>query len=128
MRNIKAKLITGRVLEQGIFKEEKMSSGYFDAVSVCEMNKKDMDELHIKEGSKVKVKSEFGEVVVRVKRDDGNPSGIAFIPMGPFANAIVDPNTYGVGMPQYKGMDVEITPTNEKILSIEKMIKSYGGE
>ncbi len=122
MKKIDVKLITGRSIEQGIQIENKMSSEYFDVAAVCELNEKDMSKLGIRDEAHVMIKSKFGEVVVRARTDNRNPPGIAFVPMGPWANAIIDPNTGGCGTPQFKGVDVEITLTFDSIPPIKELV------
>jgi len=39
------------------------------------------------------------------------PDNIVFIPMGTWANAIVDPDTCGCGMPGFKGVPARIEPS-----------------
>jgi formylmethanofuran dehydrogenase subunit D len=73
----------------------------------------------------VKVKTSFGEVVVKAKEKEGTPEGIIFIPMGPWANALVSGNTHGAGMPQYKGIDAEIEKTEEEVLHVKDLMKTY---
>jgi formylmethanofuran dehydrogenase subunit D len=38
------------------------------------------------------------------------PSGLLFIPMGPTANKLVSAETFGTGMPNFKGESVEVEP------------------
>jgi formylmethanofuran dehydrogenase subunit D len=125
MGKIDVKLITGRVIEQGVLLENKMSDEYLKVAAVCELNEDDMDVLSIKEGDRVCVKSAAGEVSLLAKKGDGNPKGIAFIPMGPWANVVVDPNTGGSGTPGYKGIDVEITRTGKDISSVGELMSIY---
>ena len=72
------------------------------------------------------VKSDFGEVVVRaIKSPYGPHPGIVFIPMGPWANQVVDPETNTTGMPSYKGIMVTITPApGKKVLGAIDLIKT----
>jgi formylmethanofuran dehydrogenase subunit D len=122
MRKIDVKLISGRSIEQGIQIGNKMSSEYFDVAAVCELNEKDMSKLGIKDEAHVMIKSKFGEVVVRARTDNRNPPGIAFVPLGPWANAVIDPSTGGCGTPQFKGVDVEVTLTFDSVLPIKKLV------
>lgn len=119
------KLISGRTLDQGENLENKMSEEYFNAVAVCEMNEKDMERLGISPDENVKVKTNYGEVVVKAKKAKGYPEGIAFIPMGPWANAVVSSNTKGAGMPSFKDLDAEIEKTGEEVLHITDLFRSY---
>lgn len=121
--SLKVTLITGRTIGQGVNLENKTSSDYMEATACCELNSKDIELLD--NPMHVKVKTEHGEVVVKVKENRGNPDGIAFIPMGPWANAIVDPDTKGCGMPGFKGIVGEIEATEEKVLLIKELIAGY---
>jgi formylmethanofuran dehydrogenase subunit D len=75
------------------------------------MDVSDMKELHVFPGQTVRVKSEYGQVVVRaVKATQGPHPGLVFIPMGPWANQVTGTITESTGMPQYKGVPVTIEP------------------
>lgn len=122
---MKALMISGRTVDQGATIEAKTSDAYFKAVAFCEVNENDLASLGISEGENVLVRSEHGSVVVPAKVDNGLPDGMVFIPMGPYANAIVDPDTKGCGMPQYKGVECEVEPTDEQTLSVKELMKQY---
>lgn len=121
---LKVTLITGRTINQGANLENKTSSDYLEATAYCELNSKEAGLLG-KPGSNVKVKSRHGEVIVKLKENNGNPDGIAFIPMGPWANAVIDPDTKGCGMPGFKGVSAEVEATNDKILLMKELIARY---
>ncbi len=121
---LKVTLITGRTINQGANLENKTSSDYMDATACCEVNSKGIGLLG-KPGSNVRVRTRYGDVVVKLKENNGNPDDIAFIPMGPWANAIVDPDTKGCGMPGFKGVPAEIEATNDKILLMKELIARY---
>jgi formylmethanofuran dehydrogenase subunit D len=122
---IKANLISGRTAAQGAHLEAKMHKGYFEACAYCELNPADLERLGASEGNSLKITTEFGEVVVFAKANEGNPKGLAFIPMGPWANAVLNPDTHGCGMPGFKGVPSEIEVTNEKPLDIKALMKKY---
>lgn len=122
---LNAILITGRTINQGATIENKTSMDYQEATAYCELNSKDIGILGISPGSSVSVKTEFGDVVVKLKENSGNPNGMAFIPMGPWANAVVDPDTKGCGMPGFKGIPADIEPTGDKILLMKELIARY---
>lgn len=121
----KVKLITGRTIRQGENLENKLSDDYFNAVAICELSEGDMNKLNVVEDEKVKIKTNYGEVVVKAKKEKGNPDGIAFIPMGPWANAVLSGDTGGVGMPQYKGIDAEIEKTEEEVIPVKELMRKY---
>jgi len=120
---IEVEVISGRTLDQGATVEEKLTEEYFNAVNYCELSEEDYNALGLAEGDKVKVKTEFGEVVVFARKSDELSKGTVFIPMGPYANQIIDPSTDGTGMPQYKGIKGVIEKTDEKVLSIKELLE-----
>ncbi len=122
---LKVTLITGRTINQGATIENKTSSDYMEAAACCELNSKDTGLLATSPGLHVRVKTEHGEVVVKLVENNGNPDAIAFIPMGPWANAVVDPDTKGCGMPGLKGIPAEIEVTDDKILLMKELIAGY---
>lgn len=121
-------LITGRTIDQGCSKERgKFSEEYMLNVAVCEMNAEDMDKLNIRDGDNVKVTTEVGSVIVKAKKSRRiRTPGIIFIPYGPWANAILKPETEGTGMPLLKGSKARVEPTNEPISSLRELLaKTY---
>jgi formylmethanofuran dehydrogenase subunit D len=81
----------------------------------------DYSALGVSEGGNVLVKTKFGEVVVSAKMDAGLPSGVIFIPMGPWANAVVGPDTGGCGTPQFKGVEVEVEETKMAVMDVKEL-------
>jgi formylmethanofuran dehydrogenase subunit B len=116
-------LNTGRSLMQGISMEaeSKWSKKYFDAVAIVEMNPSDISDLGIKD--RVKIYNEHGVVVLRVKPNNNIPRGQVFIPMGPWANLLTDPNTDATGMPYLKGVKVFIESTDEPLTTLVDVLK-----
>lgn len=79
----------------------------------------------------MRVTSEYGSVIVKaVEATQGPHPGVAYIPMGPWANMLVDPDTYSTGMPTFKGTPVEVEiAKDEPILnSLELARKGCRGE
>ncbi|CEG12007.1 putative tungsten-containing formylmethanofuran dehydrogenase subunit D [groundwater metagenome] len=117
------KLITARTLKQGMTMEEsKLSQSYQDACAIAFLNENDMAKFNLKEGDLLKAKTSYGEVVVKCGKaviDEGN----LLIPMGPWANILIGGNTDGTGMPNFKGIDVEILKTDENILNVKEIIQ-----
>ena len=120
------KLVTGRTISQGTSMESdgKFSEKYYKAVAIAELNPEDMKDLGIKD--RVKIESKYGSVVLPVKLNKNLPRRVVFIPMGPWANTIVDPSTDGIGMPRLKGTLVTVKPTNEEVTKLEDLLKKYG--
>ena len=123
----KVNLISGRTTVQGRNLDSKLSEEYFDEEARCDLNKADMEKLGVAADESVKVRTDYGEVVVKAKEDAGTPEGIAFIPMGPWANALVSGDTHGAGMPSYKGIDAEIEKSGEKVLHVKELMQTYMG-
>jgi formylmethanofuran dehydrogenase subunit D len=118
--SIEANLISGRTFMQGVAIEgHKHEEEYIKACGICEMDVSDLKKLKVFPGQTVRVKSAYGEVVVRaVKATQGPHPGLVFIPMGPWANQVSNPNTWSTGMPHFKGVKVTIEPApNEKVLN-----------
>jgi len=121
----KVNLISGRTIVQGQNLDNKLSEAYFNEVATCELNGSDMEKLGVAADERVKIKTNYGEVVVKAKEKAGTPEGVIFIPMGPWANALVSGDTHGAGMPSYKGIDAEIEPTEEEVLQVKALMKTY---
>ena len=119
-------MISGRTLAQGAGCEGKMSPDFFKAVAICHLSEKDFKSLGLSEGRNVLLKNEFGQVVLTAKADDGLPDSMVFIPMGPWANAIVGKETGGCGTPHFKGLEVEVSATNSPVLNIRELFSGMG--
>jgi formylmethanofuran dehydrogenase subunit D len=122
---IEVTLITGRTISQGeAMEKSKLTDEYTEHVATCELDPEDMARLGVKEGDNVKVSSVTGEVVVKaVKTTQGPHVGIAFIPLGPWANAITGTGSDSMGMPPFKGIDVKIELAKDaKVLSARELI------
>lgn len=123
---LKVTLLTGRTIEQGVGKERgKLSKEYLESASVCYMDPEDMKKLGIKDKMNILVSTEFGSVVVKALKSKRTPHpGKIFIPYGPWANVITDPETHGIGMPSLKGIPAEVEPAPEKpVLSLKELLK-----
>ncbi|MGZ4916280.1 MAG: molybdopterin dinucleotide binding domain-containing protein [Halobacteriota archaeon] len=122
-----ANLITGRTVEQGVAIEGfKDKQEYVDAAGIIHIDPSDFKTLNVWPGSNVLVKSQYGEIVVKALRSPYGPHlGLVFIPMGPWANQIVNPDTDTTGMPSYKGITVTISPApGQKVLDAITLIRT----
>lgn len=101
-------LITGRSTKQGSSAHlGKDAQEYRDEISTLQMNLKDMETVGLQDGGQVRVKSNYGSMVATVKKVD-IPQGIVFIPYGELSNALIGPDTQATGMPDSKGITVEV--------------------
>ncbi|MHC1586115.1 MAG: molybdopterin dinucleotide binding domain-containing protein [Candidatus Hecatellaceae archaeon] len=122
-------LVTGTSMAQAQGKEHgKTSAKYKEAAAICELAEEDMAKLNVKPGDPVRVKSAYGSVVVRAVKAREPTPGVAFIPSGPWANAVTSPETGGSGIPSYKSLEVEIEPApGEQILDLPDLLRQTVG-
>jgi formylmethanofuran dehydrogenase subunit D len=119
-------LLTGRTIEQGVGKEHgKSSKAYLESASVCYLDPEDLKKLGIKEKTNVQVYTNYGSVVIRALKSPRGPhQGVVFIPYGPWANAIVDPETNSIGMPSLKGIPATVESAPDKpVLDFRELLK-----
>lgn len=132
MAKIALNLISGRTIQQGVAMEGgKEKAAYTKACGIIEMDPSDLKKLGAWNGTNVRVTSAYGSVVVKaVDATQGPHPGLAYIPMGPWANSVVNPNTYSTGMPTFKGtpIEVEVAMTEQVLSSIQLVQKKCRGE
>jgi len=119
-------LLTGRTIEQGVGKEHgKASKDYMESVSVCYLDPEDLKKLGIKERTTIQVSTDYGSIVLKALKSLRGPhQGVIFVPYGPWANAIVNPETNSIGMPSLKGIPAVIEPApNKSVLHLEELLK-----
>jgi len=123
---LRVTLLTGRTIEQGVGKERgKASKEYVESVSVCYMDPEDLKKLGVKEKANIQVSTDYGSVVVKALKSLRAPhSSVIFIPYGPWANVVVNPETHSIGMPSLKGISAEVEPApNKPLLGLEELLK-----
>jgi formylmethanofuran dehydrogenase subunit D len=118
---------TGRTINQGCNVKSKTEPGYQLETSICFINPLDMLELGIEHGDSVILRTDSASVVMICRVDANLPPGTIFVPFGPYANFILNSNTHGTGMPDFKSCIVEIFPTTEPVPSIADLFRLYGG-
>lgn len=127
MAKIAVNLISGRSIQQGVAMEGgKEKDAYTKACGIIEMDPSDLKKLGAWRGTNVRVTSAHGNVIVKaVEATQGPHPGLAYIPMGPWANSVVNPNTYSTGMPTFKGTPVEVEiAMNEPVLSSVQLVQT----
>ena len=125
MEGIRVNLISGRTAVQGQNLDSKLSDEYFTEAARCDLNSADMQKLGVAKDDTVKITTQYGQVVVRADQDDGLQEGMVFVPMGPWANAVVSGDTHGAGMPSFKGIEATVQKTTEPILPVPKLMRTY---
>jgi len=129
---INVNLISGRTIQQGVAIESgKEKPSYRTACGIIELDASDLKKLGAWKNTNVRVTSDHGTVIVKaVEATQGPHPGIGFIPMGPWANQVINPNTYSTGMPTFKGtpVKVEVAINEPVLLGIELVQKACRGE
>lgn len=121
-------LNTGRTVWQGqAIESGKDLQMFINAAAICHINQDMMDELGIKDGDNVQIVSEYGDVIVKaVNTQEELPDGMVYVPMGPWANRVIRPNTDSTATPSFKNVPVDLTPTEEPVLDMPTLMKVYG--
>jgi formylmethanofuran dehydrogenase subunit D len=102
-------LIPGRSTEQGTSVGDKSSPAYAEATRTLRMNPADMARLGLVEGASVRLRNARAEITVRcVSGKDELPPGMLFIAYGPESSRLMDGETHATGMPDSKGLEVEL--------------------
>jgi formylmethanofuran dehydrogenase subunit D len=103
-------LIPGRTSKQGTtLNEGKYTEGYQTEINTLKMNPDDMERLDIAEGEEVRMWNDHGSVVVPCCTGKNElPPGLLFISYGDKSSQLMPGETHGTGMPDSKGLDVQI--------------------
>jgi formylmethanofuran dehydrogenase subunit D len=104
-------LIPGRTSRQGTaLNEGKFTPGYVEETSTLQMNADDMARLGLKSGDRVRLRSEQGQVELpcQAAKSGELPPGLLFLPYGDLSSRLMGGETHGTGMPNSKGIDVEL--------------------
>jgi formylmethanofuran dehydrogenase subunit D len=110
-------LIAGRSSKQGTsLNVGKLKEEYIQVTSTVEMNEGDMVRLGLKDGDKVRLRTEIGEAVVQCKgrKAIDLPVGLLFMAYGPSSSQLMGGDTAGTGMPISKNLEVEVEPVVEQ--------------
>jgi formylmethanofuran dehydrogenase subunit D len=128
VEKIKVILISGRTSQQGVGLEVgKTSEEYFKSVSYIELNTGDAGSLGIGEGDPVKIETAHGSVVVSAKLSDKLEPGTSFFPYGLWANQVFGSETGGTGMPNFKGVEAEVSPSGAGVPSLADLVATLKG-
>jgi formylmethanofuran dehydrogenase subunit D len=110
-------LIPGRSSKQGTsLNVGKLKDEYRAVTSTVEMNADDMARLKLNDGDQVRLRSAYGETIVRTKgrKVTDLPAGLLFMAYGPPSSQLMGGDTAGSGMPISKNIEVEVEPVSEK--------------
>ena len=104
-------LIPGRTSRQGTsLNEGKETEEYLEETGTLQVSPADMKRLGLKDGDRVRLRSEHGRVEVpcRASKGDELPPGVLFIAYGDCSSRLMGGDTHGTGMPDSKGIDVTL--------------------
>lgn len=104
-------LIPGRTARQGCgVSEGKFKQDYTEETTTLMVAPQDMQRLGLREGDRVRLVSESGQVEVAVAAAKGDelPPGVLFIAYGDLSSRLMGADTHGSGMPTSKGFDVRL--------------------
>lgn len=78
-------------------------------MAICELDPDDMKELGALDSENVRVKTEFGEVILRAVMSKQAPHRrVAFVPYGAWASMLFGTSTQTSGMPTLKGVKATV--------------------
>jgi formylmethanofuran dehydrogenase subunit D len=104
-------LIPGRTSRQGTtLNEGKFTAAYVEEIGTLLMNGDDMARLALKNGDRVRLQSEQGQIELPCQAAKAGelPPGLLFLPYGDLSSRLMGGDTHGSGMPNSKGIDVEL--------------------
>ena len=104
-------LIPGRTSRQGTsLNEGKFSKDYVEETHTLFVAPEDMTRLGLKPGDRVRLRSPQGQIEVACQpaRAGELQPGVLFIPYGDLSSRLMTGGTHGTGMPDSKGLDVEL--------------------
>jgi formylmethanofuran dehydrogenase subunit D len=104
-------LIPGRTSRQGTtLNEGKLKADYVQETSTLMMCPDDMKRLGLKNGDRVRLRSEQGqtELPCQAAKSGELPPGLLFLPYGDLSSRLMGGDTHGTGMPNSKSFDVEL--------------------
>jgi formylmethanofuran dehydrogenase subunit D len=104
-------LIPGRTSRQGTtLNEGKFSKDYVEETSTLLVSPEDMGRLGLKNGDRVRLRSEQGQVELPCLAAKAGelPPGVLFVPYGDMSSRLMGGDTHGTGMPNSKSFDVKL--------------------
>jgi formylmethanofuran dehydrogenase subunit D len=119
---------TGRTIPQGNSVEYKPSPEYGAETSRAFLAPLDLMDLGIEAGERIRVTCGNRSVVLTVSAGEHVPPGTLFVPYGAHANHVVPAATHGTGMPDFKGICVEVEPTSDPVRSVWDLMEDLGGK
>jgi len=116
-------LIPGRTSRQGTsLNESKFSKEYVEETSTLCMSPEDMTRLSLKNGARVRLRTPQGQIELPCLAAKAGelPAGVVFLPYGDMSSRLMGGDTHGTGMPDSKGIDVELEKVLEEVGAAKK--------
>lgn len=118
---------TGTSIIQAFYEKKgsTLKDEYRQATAIAFMDPRDMEKLNLVAHDKINVKSKWGNVTVYVdKSHDAPHEGMIFMPKGPWANIVINPETYCCNIPTFKGVQAIITKSDDDVLLVADLMRN----
>ena len=113
-------LITVRTGKQGAAMEKgKFTKEFLQEISTLTVNPEDFAALGLHQDNKAILRNSTEKITVTCRSKEG-PRGLFFLPLGPLANRLIDEETYGTGVPNFKGIPVTLTAEDANMQEADK--------
>lgn len=112
------------IYQKIIMEKEPFGAQYQERSAIVQMAAGDMKALRIENGFRVKLRNDFGMVVVRAKSDPGCQPGFGFMPVGQYSNHLTNYDPEKSKLPNFKLIKVEVEPTEEGITPLSDLLSS----
>ncbi|MGY5875003.1 MAG: molybdopterin dinucleotide binding domain-containing protein [Candidatus Thorarchaeota archaeon] len=117
-------LVIARSFESDIESvKDKQSQEYIDTTALIRMHSGDLKRLGLQDERAASVKSDIGNVIVRVFGDDKIPEGTAVMPYGPWALSLVSVPTDS-SPPQFHGIKITVTKSDDSVTTLDSLFDS----
>ncbi len=114
------------IFQSHALEEDRFGDSYRGLSAVVILDKKDMNKMGIKEGSKVRISNSNGSVVVAAKEaKTDEAAGVAYMVNGPWSNMLVDAGAEGSGIPDYKYIRAKISAAKEEVTSVASIVDRF---
>jgi formylmethanofuran dehydrogenase subunit D len=125
LTSIDVLLTTIRTIKQGMKGDaDKESDEYFNETAIVLLHKNDMKKLSIITDTSVKIRTKYGDVVVKAKESEETKEGIALVPVGLWANMVTGSHVQSNEIPQFKNIPAKIETTEDSPSNIKRLTSS----
>lgn len=101
-------------MEKGKFTKE-----YVQEISTLTINPEDFATLGLSQNNSAVLRNAAGTITVTCRSKEG-PRGLFFLPLGPLANLLIEEETYGTGVPDFKGIPVTLSAEDTHLQEANK--------